>query len=129
MIHPTAIVDSGASLDSSVEVGPYAVIGPDVEIGAGTTVGAHTVIRGPTRIGRDNRVYQFSSIGDAPQDKKYAGEPTRLGIGDRNLIREFGTFNRGTAQDAGVTRVGNDNWIMAYVHLAHDCDVGSTTIP
>ncbi len=128
MIHPTAIVDSGASLDSSVEVGPYAVIGPDVEIGAGTTVGAHTVIRGPTRIGRDNRVYQFSSIGDAPQDKKYAGEPTRLEIGDRNLIREFCTFNRGTAQDAGVTRVGNDNWIMAYVHLAHDCDVGSNTI-
>jgi UDP-N-acetylglucosamine acyltransferase len=127
-IHPTALVDRDAALDSSVEVGPYTVIGPDVTIGAGTLIGAHTVIKGPTRIGRDNRILQFVSLGEAPQDKKYAGEPTRLEIGDRNLIREFCTFNRGTVQDAGVTRVGDDNWIMAYVHIAHDCQVDSNTI-
>lgn len=127
-IHPTAIVDAGASVDSSVEVGPYTVIGKDVEIGAGTTIGAHVVIQGPTQIGRDNRIFHFVSLGEAPQDKKYANEPTRLEIGDRNTIREFCTFNRGTAQDAGVTRVGNDNWVMAYVHFAHDCQVGSNTI-
>ena len=127
-IHPTAIVDAGASVDSSVEVGPYTVIGKDVEIGAGTTIGAHVVIQGPTQIGRDNRIFHFVSLGEAPQDKKYANEPTRLEIGDRNSIREFCTFNRGTAQDAGVTRVGNDNWVMAYVHFAHDCQVGSNTI-
>ena len=127
-IHPTAIIDSGASLDSNVEVGPYAVIGDDVRIGAGTKIGPHVVIQGPTTIGRDNRIFHFVSLGEAPQDKKYAGEPTRLEIGDRNTIREFCTFNRGTVQDAGVTRVGNDNWIMAYVHFAHDCQVGSNTI-
>ena len=127
-IHPTAIIDSGASLDAGVEVGPYAVIGKDVRIGAGTKIGAHVVIQGPTSIGRDNRIFHFVSLGEAPQDKKYAGEPTRLEIGDRNTIREFCTLNRGTVQDAGVTRVGDDNWIMAYVHFAHDCQVGSNTI-
>ena len=127
-IHPTAIIDAGAHLDSSVEVGPYAVIGNQVQIGAGTKIGAHVVIQGPTTIGRDNRIFHFVSLGEAPQDKKYAGEPTRLEIGDRNTIREFCTLNRGTVQDAGVTRVGNDNWVMAYVHFAHDCQVGSSTI-
>jgi len=128
LIHPTALVDAGARLGEDVEIGAYAVIGPDVEIGDGTRVGPHVVIEGPTRIGRDNRIFQFASLGAAPQDKKYGGEPTRLEIGDRNTIREFCTFNRGTAQDAGVTRVGDDNWIMAYVHLAHDCQVGDHTI-
>ena len=127
-IHSTAIVDPKAELDSSVEVGPYSIIGPGVKIGAGTRVGPHVVINGHTTIGRDNVFYQFSSIGGAPQDKKYAGEPTQLEIGDRNTIREFCTFNTGTSQDVGVTRLGNDNWIMAYVHLAHDCQVGSNTI-
>ena len=127
-IHPTAIVDPAAQLADDVEIGPYTLIGPDVSIGAGTRVGPHVVIEGITQIGRDNTFYQFSSIGAAPQDKKYAGEPTRLEIGDRNTIREFCTFNRGTAQDAGVTRLGNDNWIMAYVHLAHDCQIGNHTI-
>ena len=127
-IHPTAIVEAGAKLETDVEVGPYAVIGAHVEIGAGTTVGAHTVISGHTKIGRDNCIFQFASIGAAPQDKKYAGEPTRLEIGDRNTIREFCTFNLGTVQDAGVTRLGNDNWMMAYVHLAHDCQIGNHTI-
>ena len=128
MIHPTAIVDSSAELADDVEVGPYSIIGSGVEIDSGTVVGSHTVINGPTRIGKQNRIYQFNSIGDAPQDKKYAGEDTRLEIGDRNVIREYCTFNRGTTQDAGVTRLGDDNWIMAYVHLAHDCQVGSNTI-
>ncbi len=128
MIHPTAIVDAGARIAEGVDIGPYAVIGPHVEIGAGTTIGAHAVVTGHTRIGRDNRVFQFTSIGDAPQDKKYAGEPTRTEIGDRNTIREFCTVNAGTAQDAGVTRIGNDNWIMAYVHVAHDCAVGDNVI-
>jgi len=127
-IHPTALVDAGARLGENVTVGAYSVIGADVEIGVGTWVGPHVVINGPTRIGRDNNIFQFSSLGEMPQDKKYAGEPTRLEIGDRNTIREFCTFNRGTAQDAGVTRVGNDNWIMAYVHLAHDCQIGDHTI-
>ena len=126
-IHATAVVDPRAQLDASVVVGPYAVIGPDVTIGAGTTVGAHCVIEGHTRIGRDNRIFQFASLGAAPQDKKYAGEPTELVIGDRNTIREFCTFNLGTAQDAGATRIGDDNWIMAYVHIAHDCQVGDRT--
>ncbi len=128
MIHPTAIVDPDAQLAHDVEVGPYAVIGGGVEIGAGTSIGAHAVIKGPTRIGRDNRIYQFVSLGEIPQDKKYRGERTFLEIGDGNTIREFCTFNRGTLQDAGTTRVGNDNWIMAYVHLAHDCQVGSHTV-
>jgi len=127
-IHPTAIVHEGARLAPGVSVGPYSVIGEHVEIGEGTTVGPHVVIQGHTSIGRDNRIFQFSSLGEVPQDKKYAGEPTRLEIGDRNVIREFCTFNCGTAQDVGVTRVGNDNWIMAYVHLAHDCQVGHNTI-
>lgn len=127
-IHPTALVDTGAELDSTVEVGPYTVIGPHVRLGAGTRVGAHCVIEGHTTIGRDNHIFQFNSLGAIPQDKKYAGEPCELVIGDRNTVREFCTFNIGTANDAGVTRVGNDNWIMAYVHLAHDCQVGNHTI-
>ncbi|MFD2367833.1 acyl-ACP--UDP-N-acetylglucosamine O-acyltransferase [Pseudoduganella sp. GCM10020061] len=127
-IHPTAIVDPKAELDASVEIGAYTIIGPHVRIGAGTVVGPHVVIEGHTTIGRDNRFFQFSSIGAQPQDKKWAGEPTRLEIGDRNTIREFCTFNTGTVQDKGVTRLGNDNWISAYVHLAHDCVVGNHTI-
>ncbi len=127
-IHATAIVAPGARLASDVEIGPYAVIGANVEIGAGTRIGAHTVIAGHTSIGRDNQIFQFASLGAAPQDKKYAGEPTRLEIGDRNTIREFCTFNLGTVQDAGATRLGNDNWMMAYVHLAHDCQIGNHTI-
>jgi len=123
-VHSTALVDPKAQLDSAVTVGPYAVIGPDVKIGAGTTIGPHCVIEGRTTIGRDNRIFQFSSLGAVPQDKKYAGEPTELVIGDRNTVREFCTFNIGTVQDAGATRVGNDNWIMAYVHIAHDCQLG-----
>ncbi len=128
LIHPTAVIDPAAALDSSVEVGAYAVIGPHVTIGAGTRIGSHVVIDGRTSIGRDNTFHSFSAIGGAPQDKKYAGEPTRLEIGDRNTIREFCTFNLGTAQDEGVTRIGDDNWIMAYVHVAHDCQVGNQTI-
>jgi UDP-N-acetylglucosamine acyltransferase len=127
-IHPTALVDAGAELDSSVEIGPYSVIGPHVRIGAGTRVGAHCVIEGHTTIGCDNHIFQFNSLGAIPQDKKYAGEPCELVIGDRNTVREFCTFNIGTATDAGVTRIGNDNWIMAYVHLAHDCQIGHHTI-
>jgi len=127
-IHPTAIVDPSAELAASVSIGPYAVIGAGVHIGEGTTVGAHTTIEGPTTIGRDNRIFQFASLGAAPQDMKYRGEPTELVIGDRNTIREFCTFNRGTAQDAGVTRIGDDNWVMAYVHIAHDVQLGSRTI-
>lgn len=128
MIHPTAIVHPGARLGANVEIGPYAVVGEHVEIGDGTRIGAHAVITGHTRIGRDNRIYQFASIGEIPQDKKYAGEPTRLEIGDRNTIREFTTLNVGTVQGGGVTRIGSDNWIMAYVHIAHDCIVGNHTI-
>lgn len=128
MIHPTAIIHDGAMLASDVSVGPYSVIGEHVEIGSGTTIGPHVVITGHTRIGSDNKIFQFSSLGEMPQDKKYQGEETWLEIGDRNVIREFCTFNRGTSQDVGVTRVGNDNWIMAYVHLAHDCQVGNNTI-
>lgn len=127
-IHATAIVDPKAQLDDNVEVGPYSIIGPNVTIGSGTRIGPHVVIQGHTTIGRDNTFFQFSSIGAAPQDKKYKNEPTRLEIGDRNTIREFCTFNLGTSQDVGVTRLGNDNWIMAYVHLAHDCQVGNNTI-
>ena len=128
MIHPTAIVHPNARLAADVEVGAYTIIGEHVEIGEGTVIGPHVVINGHTRIGAHNRIFQFCSLGEIPQDKKYANEPTRLEIGDRNTIREFCTFNLGTAQDAGVTRVGNDNWIMAYVHLAHDCQVGNNTI-
>lgn len=127
-IHPTAIVHPGARLGDNVAIGAYSIVGEHVEIADNTWIGPHVVIGGHTRIGRDNRIFQFSSIGEMPQDKKYADEPTRLEIGDRNTIREFCTFNRGTIQDAGVTRLGNDNWIMAYVHLAHDCQVGNNTI-
>ena len=128
MIHPSAIVHSGARLGANVSIGAYSIIGEHVEIGNDTWIGPHVVIEGHTRIGRDNRIFQFSSLGAVPQDKKYADEPTRLEIGDGNNIREFCTFNCGTAQDAGVTRLGNDNWIMAYVHIAHDCQIGSHTI-
>ena len=127
-IHPTAIVSSSAELDVTVSVGSFTLIGPDVKIGAGTQIGSHCVIEGKTTIGRDNQVFQFNSLGAVPQDKKYAGEPCELVIGDRNVIREFCTFNIGTKGDVGVTRLRNDNWIMAYVHLAHDCQVGNHTI-
>ena len=127
-IHATALVDPGAELDSSVTVGPYTVIGPHVRVGAGTTIGPHCVLEGHTTIGRDNRIFQFNSLGAIPQDKKYAGEPCELVIGDRNTVREFCTFNIGSPGDRGVTRIGNDNWLMAYVHLAHDCQVGDHTI-
>lgn len=127
-VHSTAVVHPAAQLGKGVVVGPYSTIGEHVEIGDHTVIGPHVVLTGHTRIGSDNRIFQFCSIGEQPQDKKYAGEPTRLEIGDRNTIREFCTFNCGTTQDAGVTRLGNDNWIMAYVHLAHDCQVGNQTI-
>jgi UDP-N-acetylglucosamine acyltransferase len=127
-VHSTAIVDPKAELDVSVSVGPYAVIGPHVRIGARCSVGAHCVIDGHTTIGDDNRIFQFASIGAPPQDKKYSGEPTRLEIGNGNTIREFVTINTGTTQDVGVTRLGDDNWIMAYVHIAHDCQLGSHLI-
>ena len=126
-IHPTAIVESGAQLGENVTIGAYTVVRSQVRIGEGTTIGPHCVIEGRTTIGRDNRIFQFNSIGAVPQDKKYAGEPTELHIGDRIMVREFCTFNLGTAQDAGVTRIGNDNWIMAYVHIAHDCQVADRT--
>jgi UDP-N-acetylglucosamine acyltransferase len=127
-IHPTAIVDPRAELAASVSVGPYSIIGAQVTIAEGTSIGAHCVIEGRTTIGRDNRIFQFASIGAIPQDKKYGGEPTALEIGERNTIREFCTFNLGTAQDSAVTRVGSDNWIMAYVHIAHDAQVGDQTV-
>ena len=127
-IDPSAIVDPKAKLAAGVSVGPYSVIGADVEVGAGTVIGPHVVIRGPTRIGRENRIHPFASLGGAPQDKKYAGEPTTLEIGDRNSIFEFVTLNRGTAQDKGTTRIGSDNWLMAYVHVAHDCVLGDNII-
>jgi len=127
-IHPTAIVDSSAEIDSSVEIGAFSVIGANVRINSGTRVASHVVINGPTIIGKNNQIFQYSSLGEAPQDKKYKGEPTLLEIGDNNTIREFCTFNRGTVQDKGTTKIGNDNWIMAYVHIAHDCDIGNNTI-
>jgi len=127
-IHPTALVDPKAELDSGVSIGPYTVVGPHVKVGAGTRIGAHCVIEGYTTIGRDNRVYQFVSLGSDNQDKKYAGEPCELIIGDRNTIREYSTYHIGTVQGGGVTRLGNDNWMMAYTHLAHDCIVGNNTI-
>ncbi|HKK13111.1 MAG TPA: acyl-ACP--UDP-N-acetylglucosamine O-acyltransferase [Gammaproteobacteria bacterium] len=128
MIDERAVIDPSARLADDVEVGPFAVVGADVEIGAGTRIGAHAVVRGPTRIGRDNNIFQFASVGEDPQDKKYGGERTWLEIGDANTIREYCTINRGTVQAGGVTRIGNDNWIMAYVHIAHDCQVGNGTI-
>jgi UDP-N-acetylglucosamine acyltransferase len=128
VIHPTAIVDGKARLAANVTVGPYTVIDGEVEVGEGTTIGAHNVITGRTKIGRDNRIFHFCSLGEANQDKKYKGEPTSVEIGDRNTIREYVSINRGTAQDVGVTRIADDNWIMAYVHIAHDCQVGSQTV-
>lgn len=128
MIDPRAVVDPAAQLAPDVTVGPYSIIGADVYIGAGTWIGPHVVIRGHTRIGEKNKIYQFASVGDDPQDKKYKGERTLLEIGDRNVIRESCTINRGTVQGGGVTRMGNDNWIMAYVHIAHDCIIGNDTI-
>ncbi|MDH5436716.1 MAG: acyl-ACP--UDP-N-acetylglucosamine O-acyltransferase [Gammaproteobacteria bacterium] len=128
MIDERAIIDPSAKLASDVSVGPFSIIGPEVEIEAGTTIGPHVVIKGPTRIGKNNTIYQFSSIGEAPQDKKFAGEATRLEIGDNNTIREYVSINRGTGDGGGLTRIGNDNWIMAYVHIAHDCQVGNHTI-
>ena len=127
-LHPTAIISPQARLGNGVTVGAYSVIGPDVEIGDDTWIGPHVVVNGPTRIGAGNRIYQFSSIGEAPQDKKYAGEPTRLEIGDRNTIRESVTINRGTVGGGGVTSIGHDNLLMAYIHIAHDCHIGNNTI-
>jgi UDP-N-acetylglucosamine acyltransferase len=128
LIHPTAIVDPSADLAADVEVGPFAVIGPDVALGAGCIVGPHAVLRGPTRIGSGTHVFQFASVGEDPQDKKYAGERTTLHVGERNVIREFATVHRGTAQDRGETRIGNDNLLMAYTHVAHDCLIGNNNI-
>jgi UDP-N-acetylglucosamine acyltransferase len=128
VIDPRAVVSPRAELASEVTVGPYAVIGPDVTIGAGTTIGPHAVINGPTRIGTDNHIFQFASIGDAPQDKKYKGEPTQLAIGDRNIFREFCTINRGTVQDKGVTTIGNDGLFLACSHVAHDCVIGDHVV-
>ena len=127
-IHPTAIVSASAEIADGVEVGAYTIIGDEVRIGAGSVIHSHVVIDGPTTIGRNNRIYQFSSIGDDPQDKKYRGEPTRLEIGDDNTIREYCTISRGTVQDEGLTRIGSNNWIMAYVHIAHDCRIGDHCI-
>ncbi len=127
-IHPTALIADSAVLADNVEVGAYSIIGDLVEIGTGSRIESHVVISGPTRIGNNNHIYQFSSIGDDPQDKKYADEPTRLEIGDGNTIREYCTISRGTVQDEGLTSIGDDNWIMAYVHIAHDCRIGSHTI-
>jgi UDP-N-acetylglucosamine acyltransferase len=127
-IHPTAIIDTKAELAEDVEVSPYAVIGAGVKMDSGCWVGPHAVIEGPTTIGKENRIFQFASVGAEPQDKKYKGEPTTLQIGDRNVIRENVTINRGTVQDIGKTVIGDDNWIMAYVHIAHDCIVGNNTI-
>jgi UDP-N-acetylglucosamine acyltransferase len=128
VIDSKAIVSPQAQLASDVTIGPFSIIGPDVKIGPGTVVGPHAVINGPTVIGADNRIFQFASIGDAPQDKKYNGEPTRLEIGDRNVFRESCTINRGTTHDKGITRIGSDNLFMAYSHVAHDCQVGSKTV-
>ena len=127
-IHATAIVDASAELDSSVEIGAYSIIGANVKIDAGTRIAGHVMINGPTVIGKNNHIFQYSSLGEAPQDKKYNGEPTSLEIGDNNTIREFCTFNRGTVQDKNITKIGSDNWIMAYVHIAHDCQIGNHTI-
>jgi UDP-N-acetylglucosamine acyltransferase len=128
MIHATAIVDEGAKLGENVSIGPYSIIGPNVEIGAGTQIASHVVINGPTRIGEQNKIFQFSSLGEAPQDKKYDGEPTTLVVGDRNVIREYVTFNRGTVNGIGETIIGSDNLFMAYCHVAHDCIVGNNIV-
>ncbi len=128
MIDSRAVIHPRAELASDVEVGPYTVIGPDVIIGEGCWIGPHAVINGPTRIGRQNKIFQFASVGEIPQDKKFNGEATLLEIGDGNVIREFCTINRGTVQGGGTTRIGDDNWIMSYVHIAHDCQIGSHTV-
>lgn len=128
MIHPTAIIDPSARIAENVEIGPWTIIGADVEIGEGTWIGPHVVVQGPTKIGKENKIYQFASIGEDPQDKKFKGERTYLEIGDRNIIRESCTFNRGTAQDKSITKIGNDNLFMAYVHIAHDCIIGNHTV-
>ena len=127
-IHKTAIVSPKSNIDDSVEIGAYSLIGDDVVIGKNTIIDSHVVIKGKTKIGQDNHFYPFSSIGDDPQDKKYSNENTEVEIGDRNTIREYTTINKGTIQDVGVTRMGNDYWIMAYVHIAHDCQIGNNTI-
>ena len=128
MIHKTVIIDPSAIIADDVSIGPYSIIGAGVEIGSGCQIESHVVIKGPTKIGKNNHIYQFSSVGEDPQDKKFAGEPTLLEIGDNNLIRESVTINRGTIQGGGITKIGNNNWIMAYVHIAHDCIVGSENI-
>ncbi len=128
LIHPQAIVDANARIAPGVAVGAFSIIGAEVEISEGCWIGPHVVINGPTRIGKDNKIFQFASIGEMPQDKKYGGESTKLEIGDRNVIREFCTLNRGTVQGGGITSIGHDNWVMAYVHIAHDCIVGNNTI-
>lgn len=128
LIDSRAVIEPGAELDEGVSVGPFSVIGAGVRIGKGTTIGPHVVVKGPTTIGCDNRVYQFASVGEDPQDKKYAGEPTSLEIGDRNVIRECATLHRGTVQDQGITRIGSDNLLMAYIHVAHDCVIGDNVI-
>ena len=128
MIHSTALISDSAIIADDVQIGPFAIVGDQVEIGSGTRIDSHTVVNGPCKIGKDNHIYQFASIGDDPQDKKYADEPTRLEIGDRNTIREYCTISRGTVQDEGITSLGDDNWIMAYAHIAHDCRVGNHTI-
>ena len=128
MIHKTVIIDPSAIIADDVSIGPYTIIGANVEIGSGCQIESHVVIKGPTKIGKNNHIYQFSSVGEDPQDKKFAGEPTLLEIGDNNLIRESVTINRGTIQGGGITKIGNNNWIMAYVHIAHDCIVGSENI-
>jgi UDP-N-acetylglucosamine acyltransferase len=125
MIHSTAIIDPSAKIAADVEIGPYCIVGPNVEIGTGTVLKSHVVINGPTKIGANNEFYSFSTIGEDPQDKKYAGEATLLEIGNNNLFRENITVNRGTVQGGGITKIGDDNWIMAYVHIAHDCIVGN----
>lgn len=128
LIHPTAVIDPAAELDSGVEIGPFAVIGPGVHIRGGTSVGPHAVIRGPTSIGFENRIFQFASVGEDPQDKKYGGEETYLEIGDNNVVREYVTLHRGTSQDAGLTKIGDNNLFMAYTHVAHDCRIGDSVI-
>jgi len=128
VIHPSAQVDPGARIGPRVSIGAFSIVGPDVDIGEGTSIGPHCVITGPARIGADNRIFSHAALGSDPQDKKYAGERSELVIGDRNTIREFTTFSRGTGEGGGCTRIGDDNWIMAYVHIAHDCIVGSNTI-
>jgi UDP-N-acetylglucosamine acyltransferase len=128
LINPRAVVDPRAHLAASVSIGPFSVVGPDVQIDAGTWVGPHVVINGPARIGKENRIFQFASLGDIPQDKKYKSEPSELVIGDHNTIREYCTINRGTLNGHGSTVIGNNNWIMAYVHIAHDCRIGNHTV-